>query len=118
MRRESKYATPRTRPPREIPVGWISAIICMIMFASVLAFILALVKQTNAAATAGPTRVTRHDSLDVNYTYDGEAIRWYVFVDPDTQVQYLVNDRGGCTPRLDEYGKPMGTSDREIKVLN
>lgn len=42
-----------------------------------------------------------HDSLTVNYTYDGEAIRWYVMTDPDTNVQYLVNDRGGCCKRED-----------------
>lgn len=44
--------------------------------------------------------VVKHDSLAPTYTYDGEIIRWYVFTDPDTDVQYLVNDRGGCTPRL------------------
>lgn len=45
----------------------------------------------------GPT----HDSLTVSYTYNGEAIRWYVMTDPDTGVQYLVNDRGGCCRRED-----------------
>lgn len=49
-----------------------------------------------------------HDSLAPTYTYDGEVIRWYVLVDPDTDVQYLVNDRGGCCVRLDAYGRPMG----------
>lgn len=47
------------------------------------------------AAEKGPT----HDSLGVTWTYDGEAIRWYVFTDPDTGVQYLVNDMGGCVRR-------------------
>lgn len=55
----------------------------------------------------------RHDSLAPTYTYDGEVIRWYVFVDPDTSIQYLVNDRGGCTPRLDRYGEPIGKMVRE-----
>lgn len=49
-----------------------------------------------------------HDSLAPTYTYDGEIIRWYVLVDPDSSVQYLVNDRGGCTPRLDQYGNIIG----------
>lgn len=40
-----------------------------------------------------------HDSLTVNYTYDGEAIRTYVMIDPDTNIQYLVNDRGGMVRR-------------------
>lgn len=48
-----------------------------------------------APVIVGPT----HDSLTVNYTYNGEAIRWYVMVDPDTNIQYLVNDRGGCCVR-------------------
>lgn len=44
-----------------------------------------------------------HDSLGPTYLHDGQdVIRWYVFTDPDTGVQYLVNDRGGCTPRLEE----------------
>ena len=54
-------------------------------------------------------RVT-HDSLAPTCTYDGEVIRWYVLVDPDTQIQYLVNDRGGCCVRLDPYGGVMGVS--------
>lgn len=41
----------------------------------------------------------RHDSLAPSYTYNGETIRWYVFIDPDTNVQYLFNDRGGCCVR-------------------
>lgn len=51
-----------------------------------------------------------HDSLAPTHTYDGEVIRWYVLVDPDTQVQYLVNDRGGCCARLDGFGGVMGVS--------
>ena len=50
-----------------------------------------------------------HDSLGPTYLYDGKSvIRWYVFIDPDTGMQYLVNDRGGCTPRLDSSGHQMG----------
>lgn len=41
-----------------------------------------------------------HDSLGISYTYNGEEVRWYVFTDPDTNVQYLFNDQGGVTPRL------------------
>ena len=50
-----------------------------------------------------------HDSLGPTYLYDGkDVIRWYVFTDPDSGIQYLVNDRGGCTPRLDSTGREMG----------
>ena len=54
------------------------------------------------------TKAVTHDSLAPTYTHDGEIIRWYVLTDPDTSVQYLVNDRGGCTPRLDQYGNVIG----------
>lgn len=54
--------------------------------------------------------VVSHDSLAATHTHDGEVIRWYVLVDPDTKVEYLVNDRGGCCPRMDRYGKVMGAS--------
>jgi len=36
-----------------------------------------------------------HDSMTDVHTYDGETIRFYVMTDPDTGVQYIVNDRGG-----------------------
>ena len=50
-----------------------------------------------------------HDSLGPTYLYDGQSvIRWYVFTDPDSGVQYLVNDRGGCTPRLERPVREMG----------
>ena len=62
------------------------------------------------ASVGGETqeRTITHDSLAPTYTYNGDTMRWYVFVDPDTSVQYLVNDRGGCTPRLDKYGNIIG----------
>ena len=53
----------------------------------------------------GPT----HDSMTVTYTYDGEAIRYYVMTDPDTQRQYIVNDRGGMCLR-----EPHETSESKV----
>ena len=52
-------------------------------------------QSNNEAAKRGP----RHDSMCVTYTYNGEAIRYYVMTDPDTQRQYIVNDRGGMVLR-------------------
>ena len=60
--------------------------------------------------TTVPVHKVTHDSMCVTYTYDGEMIRWYVMIDPDTGVQYLVNDRGGCCVRLDPYRSPVGVS--------
>ena len=39
--------------------------------------------------------------------------RWYVLVDPDTDVEYLVNDRGGCCPRLSPNGTVIGVTGDE-----
>lgn len=64
--------------------------------------------QPPTEAELRPEHKITHDSLAPTYTYDGEVVRWYVFTDPDTEIQYLVNDRGGCTPRLDQYGNVMG----------
>lgn len=40
-----------------------------------------------------------HDSMTAIHTYNGETIRFYVMTDPDTGVQYIVNDRGGMCLR-------------------
>lgn len=66
------------------------------------------VAMDEAAEPQLPVHKVTHDSMCVTYTYDGETIRWYVMIDPDTSVQYVVNDRGGCTPRLGHTGDVMG----------
>jgi len=43
--------------------------------------------------------LVRHDSMCAVHTYDGETIRFYVMTDPDTGVEYIVNDRGGMCVR-------------------
>ena len=67
-------------------------------------------EQEAVAVEQAHEELVRHDSLAPTYTYDGEVIRWYVLVDPDCGIQYLVNDRGGCCVRLDSYGNVMGVS--------
>ena len=44
-------------------------------------------------------RLITHDSMTAVHTYNGETIRFYVMTDPDTGVQYIVNDRGGMCLR-------------------
>lgn len=66
---------------------------------AIMAALLALALSGCAPAYADTTPGPSHDSLGVTWTHDGEAIRWYVFEDPDTGIQYLVNDRGGVVPR-------------------
>lgn len=62
----------------------------------------------NQALKTGP----KHDSMCVTYTYDGQMIRYYVMTDPDTQRQYIVNDRGGMVLR-----EPYETRDEGMRVI-
>lgn len=58
-----------------------------------------------------PVHKVTHDSLAPTYTYDGGIVRWYVLVDPDYGIEYLINDRGGCCPKLGADGnvyRPVG----------
>lgn len=100
---------PTPRSPRTRPSGAAVALVAMMLFAVLaLAVSWALSHNLPTEAERRPEHVITHDSLAPTYTYDGEVIRWYVLTDPDTGVQYLVNDRGGATPRLDRYGRTMG----------
>lgn len=48
-----------------------------------------------------------HDALTGTLMTDGQYIYWYVMVDPDTGIEYLVNNFGGTTPRLGADGRPI-----------
>jgi len=103
------YETPRPRTdaePKDLPPFSI-VLLFVIVISVALGTTVHAVRTSRAQADESPT--ITHDSLAPTYTYDGEVIRWYVFVDPDTNVEYLVNDRGGCCPRLDAHGDVMGT---------
>lgn len=107
-------APTRGRAPRSegLPDAYAAAIICvlLVMFAgiAVMAHLVSEAQATDEAAV--PEYKPTHDSMTYSLTYDGEMIRRYVMKDPDTQIEYLVNDRGGCCPRLDNYGNVMGLS--------
>lgn len=103
-------------PPRRRPGDLVVALACILAI-GILGFCawagMALVRPAANGGTELPTRRVTHDSMCATTTYDGELIRWYVMVDPDYQVQYLVNDLGGCCVRLDSYGNVMGVSEEE-----
>lgn len=101
--------TPRDGKQRNVPSSATTIVFCLFMLA-LLSFSVwwGLTHVLPTEAERRPEKVIMHDSLAPTYTYDGEIIRWYVLVDPDTSVQYLVNDRGGCTPRLDQFGNVIG----------
>lgn len=93
---------PAPRHDRVPSGGAVAALaVGMAIAVAIMAAGLALERRAQAEAEAeAPVRTgPRHDSLTVNWTHDGEAIRWYVMEDPDTGIQYLVNDRGGCCVR-------------------
>ncbi len=98
---------PTPREPQPIPSHGATALFVLIVLAAAAATYV-IGSRIDVTTEAEQRPPTTHDSLAVNYTYDGEIIRWYEFTDPDTGIKYLVNDRGGCTPRLDMYGEPMG----------
>lgn len=107
----SRRATPRK--PRKRPSDLAVALVCMLLIGLIGLFSwlgMRLVHQPEEETQELPTHRVTHDSLAPTYTYDGEVIRWYVLVDPDFGIQYLVNDRGGCCVRLDSYGNVMGVS--------
>ena len=108
MRKDTKYAMPREREQNFNARSTITVCaVVLIMFVISIATVMYLVRTDTP--TESPSKFDMHDSMTVTRTFDGEKIRWYVMTDPDTQVQYVVNDRGGCCPRLDEYGRVMGT---------
>lgn len=49
-------------------------------------------------------------SLAPSYLYDGTCVRWYVFIDPETNREYLYNDLGGAVPRTTPDGEQMTAS--------
>lgn len=101
---------PTPREPQNRPSSIATVLICLLVIAILgVCSWWGFTHTLPTEAEQRPELKITHDSLAPTYTYDGElTIRWYVFIDPDTNVQYLVNDLGGCTPRLDEYGNVMG----------
>ena len=105
----SRRPSPRRDKPRSYPSDFAVWSLLVILCALILgSLVWGLTHELPTESERRPQNLIKHDSLAPTYTYDGEIIRWYVLIDPDTGVQYLVNDRGGCTPRLDQYGNIMG----------
>lgn len=101
-------------PPQGRPSDLTVALVCVLMIGllGLCAWLgMALMAPKAEEEAELPTHRVTHDSMCATNTYDGELIRWYVMTDPDYQIQYLVNDRGGCCVRLDSNGNVMGVSD-------
>ena len=109
-RRVNLTGRPTPREPKAKPSNAAVIFFCSIMVLVILASLaFGLLLDMPTKASKVQSKIAQ-DSLAPTYTYDGEIIRWYVLTDPDTGIQYLVNDRGGCTTRLDAYGNVMKTT--------
>lgn len=65
--------------------------------------------QPPTEAELRPEHKITHDSLCATYTYDGEVVRWYVFVDPEYGTQWIYNDHDWrAFPRIDANGAQIG----------
>ena len=102
-RRRTRYRE-RTMTPWQTVV----AAIVLVTITIVVAWWCTKRPKANDTAKRGPT----HDSMCVTYTYDGQMIRYYVMTDPDTQRQYIVNDRGGMCLR-----EPYETRDEGMRSI-
>lgn len=99
--------TPRNRP-REVPGRAFTVAVCIVIVALLGLFAwLGMHEEQDPAPPQGAQRTMT--PMGCAYTENGGRIDAYVVVDPDTQVQYVVTDHGGITPRLDRHGEPMGT---------
>lgn len=87
-------------------------VIAIIVALAVTAFGVFEDKEELPYEAPAPKTDPTHDSLGPVYTYNGKGtMRVYVFTDPDSGVQYLVNDKGGITPRLGQNGHIIGVVD-------
>lgn len=110
MTRRHYYRQPTPRRKQEVPSSASVVLFCFLMVA--ILFGALWYGYNHEVPTEAERReaekLIKHDSLAPTYTHDGETIRWYVFIDPDSNLQYLVNDRGGCCPRIGRDGIQMG----------
>ena len=95
----------RVPAPRHDVVPSNRATVALVIVAIVLIIgigVFALMGQhelVNASKSTKADVLVTHDSMTAVHTYNGETIRFYVMTDPDTGVQYIVNDRGGMCLR-------------------
>lgn len=93
----------RVPAPRHdvVPSGTMTTVTVLLLLAFLAVVVSYIVKwyQTYGHKTYTTDTPKTHDSMTMTHTYNGESIRIYVITDPDTQVQYLVTDRGGICRR-------------------
>ena len=105
----NRKPTPRTQ--RTVPSFAQVVIVAIILLASVWG-IYKTVKTYRTFNKQPEKKVTEKSmsSLAPSYLYDGTCVRWYVFVDPETNCEFLYNDIGGAVPRTTPAGEQMTAS--------
>lgn len=96
-----RIPTPRQDATSNINSNVVMAVVAMIIVAgfAVWAYMSQCAIADASKDAKEANRIMTHDSMTAVHTYDGETIRFYVMTDPDTNVQYIVNDRGGMCVR-------------------
>lgn len=91
------------------------AVLAMIVVLTIM-YVLTLCMSTGRSRSDEPvtsqesqSTSKRHDAMTCTYDNKGNRTNYYVMVDPDTGVQYVVNDEGGMCPRLRKDGTVFGT---------
>ena len=109
-RRVNYTGRPTPREKRRLPSDRATIAFLLIVIA-VLSFLIArgLAQGQTGKMQAGQEHKITHDSLCATYTYDGEVVRWYVFVDPEYGTQWVYNDHDWrAFPRIDANGTQIG----------
>lgn len=112
------YGEYRPRRQKERPSAAAVVLLVCLIGAILSVILLISITQEERTVKAGRSESKqveakiKHDSLCATYTYDGEVIRWYVFVDPDYGTQWLYNDHDWhAFPRVDDEGRQIGVQD-------
>lgn len=108
----SRRPTPRGR--REVPSNAATIAFCLLMIALIaFAATWGMTHTLPTEAEQRPVHKITHDSLCATYTYDGEVVRWYVFVDPDYGTQWVYNDHDWrAFPRIGADGTQIGVQNQ------
>lgn len=118
----TKYAQPTPRNQRAYPTKGAVAFVSALLVAILLGALWAGYSEMIPAATEADQRPSTYritkDSLNRVYTNDEDVVGYaYVDIDPETgaQTKIYVFPGVGVTavPRLDSYGRVMGTRDPE-----
>lgn len=92
----------RVPSPRNDHVPSNSITLFVLLFLVIMTIAFGVISYRHDKKVTDTKPVITHDSMTAIHTYDGQMIRFYVMTDPDTNIQYIINDRGGMCVREHE----------------